>query len=197
MTDATTNLDFNTAGTQKEPIPAGTIVGLLLTVRPGGSGPGGVLRRSADGGSEGLDCEFTVLDEGPYAKRKLWQLFTLGGTTPGHAEAGEISRITLRAIIESARDIRPDDKSATAEAARHVSSLGDFNGMRFIARIGVKPPRDGFAAKNVLQEIITPERQAWRKLEQTPAAPIANASNPPATETPANAIGRPQWAERS
>jgi hypothetical protein len=42
MSDATTDLDFNTAGAQKEPIPAGTIVGLLLTVRPGGSGPGGV-----------------------------------------------------------------------------------------------------------------------------------------------------------
>ena len=125
MTDTKTKteFDFNDAGPQKsfDVIPANTTVSLQMTVRPGGAGDGGWLRRSADGASEGLDCEFVVVD-GEFAKRKLWQLFTLHGTTPGHAEAGEISRNTLRAILESARGIKPDDKSEAAAAARKVAS---------------------------------------------------------------------------
>src|SRR6516164_2422663 len=113
MTD--TNFNFNDAGEQRsfEVIPAGTICNLQLTIRRGGCGDDGWLKRSADGNSEGLDCEFTVT-EGQYARRKLWQLFTLRGTTPGHAEAGEISRNTLRAILESARGIKPNDTSEVA-----------------------------------------------------------------------------------
>jgi hypothetical protein len=42
--------------------------------------------------------------------------FYVAGTTSGHAEAGEISRNTLRAILESARGIKPDDKSEAAAA---------------------------------------------------------------------------------
>src|SRR5262245_49507269 len=115
-----TDQDFfnlNTAGEQRsfDVIPAQTICTLQLTIRPGGAGDGGCLNRSADGTSEGLDCEFVVVD-GQYVKRKLWQLFTLRGNTPGHAEAGKISRQALRAILESARGIRPDDNSEAAEA---------------------------------------------------------------------------------
>jgi len=77
MTEAKTKteFDFNDAGPQKnfDVIPANTTVSLQMTIRPGGAGDGGWLKRSADGGSEGLDCEFVVTD-GPFAKRKLWQL---------------------------------------------------------------------------------------------------------------------------
>lgn len=65
-------LDFNDAGPQRsfDLIPDNTIVTVELTIRPGGAGEGGWLRRSKDGRSEALDCEFTVI-EGEYAKRKL------------------------------------------------------------------------------------------------------------------------------
>jgi len=196
MTEAKTKteFDFNDAGPQKnfDVIPANTTVSLQMTIRPGGAGDGGWLKRSADGGSEGLDCEFVVTD-GPFAKRKLWQLFTLHGTTPGHAEAGEISRNTLRAILESARGIKPDDKSEAAAVARKVASWGEFDQIRFIARLGVRPPKDGYAAKNTILEIITPERKAWPKPEQI-AKPAASAAAPAAP--PANAITRPQWGQQ-
>jgi hypothetical protein len=167
-------------------------VTLQLTIRPGGVGDGGWLRRSADGASEGLDCEFTVVD-GQYARRKLWTLFTLHGTTQGHAEAGERSRETFRAILESARGIRPDDKSETAKLARTVSGWADFDQLRFVARIGVRPPRDGYQAKNTIVEVITPERQTWKQPAQIEAAAKTNATAS-TTTPPANAIGRPQWA---
>ena len=94
--------DFNTAGEQRtfDVIPANTIVTLQMMINRGGAGHDGWLTQAADGASENLDCEFIVTD-GQFAKRKLFQKFTLHGERPGHAEAGEISRNTLRAIIES------------------------------------------------------------------------------------------------
>ena len=37
-----------------------------------------------------------------------------------------------------------------------------------MARIGVRPPKGAYAAKNAILEVVTPERQAWRKVEQSP-----------------------------
>jgi hypothetical protein len=121
-------MDFNDANPQRvfDVIPAGTVATLHMTVRPGNAGEGGLLRRSKDGNSEALDCEFTVVD-GPYAKRKVWGLFTLVGATPNHATAAEISRSRLRAILESARGIRPDDMSEAAKQARQVPGYQDFD----------------------------------------------------------------------
>jgi hypothetical protein len=191
-----TNMDFNTAGEQRsfEVIPNGAICTLQMTVRPGAAGDGGWLRRSKEGGSEGLDVEFVVVD-GEYAKRKLWQLFTLEGTTPGHAEAGKISRNTLRAILESARGIQPKDTSEAAQAARKTAGWGDFMNMRFVAKIGVRPAKDGFAAKNTITEVITPDRRCWKQPEQLPAQATNGGAAPAPTAQPANAIDRPQWAK--
>jgi hypothetical protein len=191
-----TTFDFNDAGEQRsfDVIPANTIVTLQMNIRAGGAGEGNWLKRSADGASEGLDCEFIVVD-GQYAKRRLWQLFTLHGTRPGHADAGTISCAALRAILESARGIRPDDKSEKAQLARKVSGWTDFDGLRFIARLGVRPPEGNYTAKNTIQEIITPERQAWKQPEQI-APELFDKPGPAANVAPpANAIARPQWAE--
>jgi hypothetical protein len=187
------NFDFNNAGEQRsfDVIPADTIVTLQMVIRPGGAGDGGWLKPAANGASEGLDCEFIVIG-GPYDRRKLWQWFILRGTTPGHEQAGEFSRNTLRAILESARGIRSDDKSETAQAARKITGWHDFENLRFIAKLDIRPPQDGYKAKNVIAEVITPERQGWHKPEQiTVAKPMD--SGMPATP-PANAITRPRWA---
>jgi hypothetical protein len=195
MSDQKTMFDFNDAGEQKsfDVIPANTICTLQMTVRRGGAGDDGWLKTSANGQSEGLDCEFVVVS-GEYAKRKLWQLYTLHGTTSGHAEAGEISRNTLRAILESARGIKPGDTSEAAQAARKVTSWADFDQIRFVARLGVRPAQDNYAAKNTILEVITPDRQSWQKPEQISAK--SNAAPAPAPTTPpVNAIARPQWAQ--
>jgi hypothetical protein len=188
-----TTLNFNNAETQHnfDLIPAGTIATVRVTVRPGSVGPGGWLRRSKDGNSELLDCEFVVLD-GPFVKRKFWNLFTVDGTTQGHTEAVKISESKLRAILESARGIRPDDKSDTAKQARCIQSYGDLNGLAFIARIGVEPPQNGYKAKNRLDHVVTPDEQAWKPVQQEPGAAPSAAPSAPAS-TPAK-INRPDWA---
>ena len=189
-----TTLNFNDAETQRnlDVIPDGTIATVRMIVRPGSIGTGGWLRRSKDGNSEALDCEFVVLD-GPFAKRKFWTLFTVDGANQGHAEATKISAGKLRAILESARGIRPDDKSDTAKQARCIQSYGDLNGLSFIVRIGVEPPQNGYKAKNRLDHVVTPDEKAWKPVTQEPAAaPSAPPAKP--ASTPAK-INRPDWSK--
>jgi hypothetical protein len=195
--------DFNSAEQQRESglIADGTIAPVHMTIRPGNAGEGGWMKRSKNGDSMALDCEFTVL-EGPFAKRKFWTLFTIEGTTEGHAKAGEISASRLRAILESARGIRPDDESEAAKNGRRVTSWGDFDGIRFIAKIGIEvaKPGSGFKDKNTLDAAITPDRKTWAKVEQVakPAgsfAPIgAAAANVAAQATAGAASAKPAWA---
>jgi hypothetical protein len=186
-------IDLNEADGQREfdLIPADTIVTLAVKVRGGGAGPDGTLRRSKDGRSEALDLEFTVCD-GKFTKRKLWILLTLQGETAGHVEAGHIAAATLRAIVESARGVRPDDKSEEAKRQRQLASYLELDGMHFIGRVGVEPARNGYDAKNKLASVITPDMSAWRKLDQGAASAPAERPSPPPSG--GGVIPRPQWS---
>lgn len=202
-------IDLNNAPPQREMglIDDGTICVVHMKIRPGNVGDGGWLKRSKEGESNALDCEFTVVD-GPFAKRKFWKLFTLEGISEGHAKAGEISASQLRAIIESARGIKPDDKSEAAVAARRVDSWGDLDDIRFIAKVGIDKaaPGSGFKDKNVLEAAITPDRKAWTQVEQvqrearaasgvagTLAGPGAAQQNG-AQQNKAAGMQKPSWA---
>jgi hypothetical protein len=202
--------DYSEAPSQRDDlIPHGTTATLQLAIRPGGAGEGGLLRRSQDGACEMLDCEFIIVD-GQFAKRKLWELLVLSGTTEGHAKAADISRGKLRAILESARGIKPDDASPQARAARNAN-LSDFDGMRFIGKIGIEKGKDkgngagNYPDRNVLLAVVTPGRKDWRAVEQTPPPPKspdatsnATAPAPAATSNAAapasEAISKPAWA---
>jgi hypothetical protein len=192
------SLDFNDVGDQRsfEVIPDGTVCTLQLTVRPGGVGDGGWLTRAKDGNSEHINGEFVVVN-GSYANRKLWTRYTVNGTN--HAEAIDIATRQLKAILQSARGVNPKDQSDAAKAALRLHNYGDFNQLRFVARLGVEPPRDGYAAKNTIKEVITPEKQAWTKPEQIDRDLLGKAANAAArvgpSAPPANAIARPQWAQ--
>jgi hypothetical protein len=192
--------DYSGAPPQRELelIPAGTIATVTMKIRAGGAGENGLLKRSKDGACEMLDLEFVVVD-GPYTRRKFWGNLILAGTTNGHAQAAEISRAVLRGIIESARGIKPDDTSPQAREARTVE-LKDFDGMAFIARIGVEKGRlrnDGssecYPDKNVLTAAITPDKKDWHTVEQAPPFNGGSGGNgtPSAAPTP---IERPRWA---
>jgi hypothetical protein len=186
--------DFNSAGPQRsfDLIPEGTTATVRLIIRPGNTGEGGWLRRAKDGNSEALDCEFEVID-GEFAKRKFWALFTISGTTDGHAEAARISGERLRAILESARGIKPDDKSDAAKEARRIKSYGDFDGLTFIARIGVDPPRNGYNAKNKLDRVITPNETGWHPATQK-TGPVTPPSTPAKSASDPARIAKPSWA---
>jgi hypothetical protein len=191
-------MDFNNAPEQREGglIPENTIAIVHMTVRPGSAGEGGWLKRSKDGSSNAIDAEFTVV-EGKFAKRKFWKLFTVEGSTEGHEKAAEISASQLRAILESARGVRPDDESDAAKSARRINSWGDFDGIRFIAKIGIEKGKDGYKDKNTLYASITPDRKDWMRVEQVAAqstmAPIGNAAAAVVASAKPTG-GKPSWA---
>lgn len=188
-------IDFNNAEPQREGglIPENTIAVCHMTIRPGGAGDGGWLKRSKDGSSLAIDAEFTIV-EGPFAKRKFWKLYTVQGATEGHAKAAEISTSQLRAILESARGIRPDDESEAAKQGRRLNDWGDLDGIRFIGKVGVEKGKDGYKDKNTLWAAITPDKKDWVKVDQVAAAPSLAPAAPAVAQNAAKAAGKPSWA---
>jgi hypothetical protein len=182
-----------------ELIPHGTIATLVLHVRPGGCGEDGMLKRTRAGDAEMLDCELVVAD-GPHARRKFWERWILSGTTAGQAQAAEIARGVLRAILDSALGLKPDDVSPQARAARTVS-LAQFEGMTFIGKIGIekgRPKNDGtgenWPDKNMLAAVITPDKRDWHPSEQPPPFNGGGGAQAAAAPDAAPPIARPGWA---
>jgi hypothetical protein len=188
-------LDFNTAGAQRsfDTIPEGTIAVVQLKVRPGNAGEGGWLKRTKNGDAEGIDAELTVV-EGEYAKRKFWAYMLTGGETDGHSQAADITTRRLRAVIESARGIKPTDVSEAAKQARCATSYADFDGVRFMCRIGVEPARGEYKAKNILGEVITPDRKEWRPIEQEAKQAKPDGADATPAGTSVQTIRKPEWA---
>ena len=186
--------DFNDAGPQRsfDVIPDGTIATVRMKIRPGNAGEGGWLRRSKDGNSEALDCEFVVLD-GEFAKRKFWTLLTVGGATDGHEEAGDISSARIRAMLESARGIRPDDNVRRCEAARQTTSTATSTALCFMPhrrRAGAKRLQ---GEKHRLDRVITPDADAPGTRSTQDPKPAASPTAAASTNAPAK-IERPTWA---
>jgi hypothetical protein len=184
---------------QFELIPHGTVATVTMHIRAGNVGEDGMLKRSKDGSCEMLDLELAVVD-GPYKGRKFWERMILVGTTDGHAKSVEINRGTVKAILDSALGLDPNDKSPQARAARTVS-LKQLEGMSFIAKIGVEkgnPKNDGsgenWPDKNILAGVVTPDKKEWRPIEQPP--PFDGGGAPASSAAPASAppIARPGWA---
>jgi hypothetical protein len=200
-------LNLNTAGPQRDfaPIPAG-IYAVSIQVKPGAAGPDGTLTRSKDGGCEMLVFE-AVVDEGEHKSARIFERAIISGTTEGHHKAGEISLTKLRAMVESARGIRPDDQSPEAVAARNLNSFADLNGLRVLAKVGVEPERKNpqtgevYQSRNMIQEYVTPDRTDWHPLTQYPQTPPPDGGStpppPPGSNGPAGgsaALPRPDWA---
>ena len=138
-----------------ELIPDGTIAKVSMLVRPGGEGEGGWLTEAASKNLY-LNCEF-VVTEGKYARRKFWQVLVLVGgkkNEKGESMSANISKATLRAIVESAKGVDPKDTSEDAKSKRVLQSFDDLNGLEFTAKIKIEKGTDGYADKNNLGGVI-------------------------------------------
>ena len=187
------NFDFNSAesgGGSFELIPAGTIAKVNIAVRPGGEGEGGWLTQSKSSDVQMLKGELT--------KRKFWvNLAVSGGKVDeqGNSKAGNITRATLRAFLESARGVQPNDESDEAKRKRLVNGYGDFNGMEFWAKVGIEPARGEYQAKNKLLAVVTPDKEGYGG---APVQPAGNGAAVQPGQKPAWAgQERPQTAEQS
>jgi hypothetical protein len=196
--------DFNDANAQQgtfDIIPKGTLAKVRMTLKPGGHDDpaqgwtGGYASQSFDTGSVYLAAEFVVL-EGPYAKRKLWSnigLYSKKG--PVWAQMG---RSMIRAILNSARNVHPQDNSPAAANARRIAGFQDLDGIEFLACIDVEKDAKG-EDRNVVKLAVEPDHKDYASLMgavprsvNAAATPTAPAYAPPARPAP---TGKPAWAQ--
>ena len=156
--------DFNDAAPQQnnELIPAKTMAKVIASIKPGSHGQDGWETKSASG-FEYLNMEFTIVST-PMAKRKVFQNAGIGGVTDGHEKAAEITRTFLRCLLESARGIEPKDESDKARKARVIQDWGDLIELEFAVEIGIEKGKDGYADKNKIARVITPDHKLYKQI---------------------------------
>ena len=201
-----------------EPMPDGTFAKIKMTIRPGGIDGSvpmdkGLLKASQSSDARMLDCEFTVV-EGPFAKRKFWQNFTVAGgkgDENGVSKGWNISKAAFRAMVDSALGLDPKDESEAAKQKRVIQGLKQLDGIVFAARIMIEPAsspqyRDANKLANVVLSgepqylpIMRGEQVAPEPVNAKPRKPADTPSQPApawgAPSAPASGPGVP-WARQ-
>ena len=200
--------DFNDAEQQQgfDLIPKGTTVKVRMTIKPGGHDEpaqgwtGGYATESFDTGSVYLACEFVVL-EGPFAKRKMWS--NIGLQSRKGPTWGQMGRSMIRGILNSARNVHPQDNSPQAASARRIQGFHELDGIEFLARVDVEKDAKG-EDRNVVKLVVEPDHKDYAALMGVPSkshtgggsavAPAPAAPQQAATQRPA-VPGKPAWAQ--
>ena len=202
--------DFNDAEQQQgfDLIPKGTLVPVRMTIKPGGYDDpsqgwvGGYASESFETGSIYLAAEF-VVTSGEHAKRKLWS--NVGLHSPKGPTWGQMGRSFIRAALNSARNIHPQDTSPQATAARRIQGFHELDGLEFIARVDIERDAKG-EDRNVIRLAIEPDHPEYARLKGvppkgnpsggTPGAPAQAVSSraAPAAQRPA-VTAKPAWAQ--
>jgi len=195
----TNPFDYNGADPQSaafDLLPAGVLVRVRLTIRPGGAGPEGWLTQSKTSPAQYLNTESVVL-EGPHAKRRIYTRIGIrgkdsAGTDDGYGNRG---RALLRGILESARGVQAKDTSDRARAARTIRSYADLNGLEFLGKVGIekdqKNPSD--LGRNVLAAAIGPDHADYARFMGGALAAMAQPMQATAAPAPAANVA-PSWA---
>jgi hypothetical protein len=185
-------------------IPDGTFAKVTMSIRKGGADgmsevDRGLLKASNQPGSDVLmvDAEFTVA-EGPFARRKFWQNFTVQGgklDEQGQSVGWKISKSQFRAMIDSALGLNPEDMSEAAKTKRVLRGLADLDGITFVAKIQVEPNRNpAYKDANKLDHVVLPTAPEWQKVmagESVPAQPSQRQRQAAAAPVPT----APAWGQ--
>ncbi len=203
--------DFNDADSQQsgfDLIAKGTIVPVRMTLKPGGHDDaaqgwgGGYATQSFETGSVYLAAEF-VVTAGAHAKRKMWS--NIGLHSPKGPTWGQMGRSFIRAALNSARNVHPQDNSPQAAAARRIQGFHELDGLEFLARVDIEKDAKG-QDRNVVKLAVEPDHPEYARLMGVPpktgsggGSSGAPAQAAPVHATPAPAAapvaGRPAWAQ--
>jgi hypothetical protein len=198
--------DLNDAQPQLPPIgeliPDGTFAKIRMTIRPGGlngSTPidAGLLKASQSSDAKMLDCEFTVVD-GPYARRKFWQNFTVAGgkvDDKGQSKGWNISKSAFRAMVDSALGLDPKDESPVAKQKRVIQGLKQLDGINFVGRIMVEPASSSqYKPQNKLANVVLPKDPQYAAVMRGETVHPDPVNAPPRKNAEAPSAQSPAWA---
>jgi hypothetical protein len=175
-------------------IPTGTVAAALMRTRSCETGVDSVLKPTRAGDAHGLDVEYTLL-EGPHAKQKLFAFIMVLGSTDGQKSMADKNKAFLKGVLDSAYFLDPRDVSPEARKKRTVH-WRDFDGLKFVAEIGVEQGRDGYPDKNVILRAVTRDMPAWGGRAPIEQGPRPNGGEPSAAQPAPQAapVARPSWA---
>ena len=156
--------NFNDADDQMsyELIPHKTIAKVAVNIKRGGyiteQWNDGYATKSNSSNSVYLACEFIVIG-GEYDNRKVWS--NIGLYSEASDKYATIGRSTIKAILESAKNLHPKDKSPQAEEMRNIKNFGDLNNLTIVAEIIINDK--GQNPKNEIKTIITPAHPKYEE----------------------------------
>jgi hypothetical protein len=202
--------DLNDAQPQMGPIGElihdGTFAKIKLATRPGGVNgavpmDAGLLKASNSSDAKMLDCEFTVI-EGPFARRKFWQNFTVAGgkvDEKGQSKGWNISKSAFRAMVDSALGLDPKDMSPAVKQKRLIQGLKQLDGIVFAARIMIEPATSPqYSDSNKLANVVLPGEPQYAAImrgESVPPEPVKAKPRKGSPDT--NGSPAPAWATQA
>lgn len=184
----TTWNDFNDAQAQQsgfDLIPRGTFVAVRMTIKPGGYDDpqqgwvGGYATMSFETGAIYLAAEF-VVTVGEHAKRKMWS--NIGLHSPKGPTWGQMGRSFIRAALNSARNVHPQDNSPQAAAARRIQGFDELDGLEFLARVSIEKD-DAGQDRNVIKVAVEPDHPDYAKYMGVPPKVMGAAGFGAVTQT--------------
>ena len=161
--------NYNDADDQLPVIPNGTYQ-LKVAIKRGGHGSDGMLRLASNLRGLMLECTYTVVNHDEHAGHKIWDYVTLEfddetdspefplekNRVDGYRTSVRMGRARVKAILNSAFKLDPDDKSEAAQAKRNITNHGELTGLVFWGEINTKPAANGYGPRNALVRVIVP-----------------------------------------
>jgi hypothetical protein len=172
------NLNDTPTQRDRELAPPGVYC-LKAEVTPGGAGDGGILRRAKNGRSLMLELKCEVVG-GKHAGRYIWDYPTVelddsgnGSLKPLDNETRinlqtsvRLGRVRVRAIIDSALGLDPNDRSPEAEKKRTLESWGEIDGLTFWAQVDERSGEGKYGPSNFIDFVIVPGDPMYPKTTQ-------------------------------
>ena len=187
-----------------ELMPDGTVVSGIIKLLGGDIelpeyGGGNYFKASKATSAKWLPIELTIVGGG-FDKRKVWQNIFVDGDAKdenGMSKARKIGLNTIKQMVDSGFGISPKDESEDARAKRaSIQGIQMINGMTISCVLGIEKGRDGYADRNKIKTVLTPDSDKYVTASVTahPVPSNAQVQQPAAPTQQTVAQGAPSWA---
>ena len=201
------NVSYSDSGPKDfELIPDGVVVRAFIKLEGGDMElpefGGGTYFKSSQSGAKWMPIEMTIVG-GAYDKRKIWQNIFVDGAKldeNGFSVAKRIGLETIKKMVDSHFSISmKDDSPEAAQKRGSVNGVHMLNGMQICLKVGIEKGTNGYADKNKIKTVLTPDSKEFIAVTATSVAPAATptpqaAPAPSAPATTATAGVTPTWA---
>ena len=201
------NVSYSDSGPKDfELIPDGVVVRAFIKLEGGDMElpefGGGTYFKSSQSGAKWMPIEMTIAG-GLYDKRKIWQNIFVDGAKldeNGFSVAKRIGLETIKKMVDSHFSISMrDDSPEAAQKRGSGNGVHMLNGMQICFKVGIEKGTNGYADKNKIKTVLTPDSKEFIAGDATASAPAVTPT-PHAVPAPSAPIATatsgvtPSWA---